>query len=70
MAFADTYRLTARESEVAVLIGDGYDLQAIASHLGLGAATSLSHQELVGKTAVRSQAALVTLLRGFTDLSN
>ena len=27
VAFADTYRLTTRESEVAVLIGDGYDLE-------------------------------------------
>jgi DNA-binding CsgD family transcriptional regulator len=70
-AFADTYRLTTRESEVAVLIGDGFDLQAIASQLGLGPATVRYHvKNVFEKTGVRSQAALVALLRGFTDLSH
>ena len=58
VAFADTYRLTTRESEVAVLIADGHDAQAIASRLGLGTATVRYHvKNLFEKTGVRSQAA-------------
>jgi DNA-binding CsgD family transcriptional regulator len=71
VAFADTYRLTTRESEVAVLIADGHDAQAIASQLGLGTATVRYHvKNVFEKTGVRSQAALVALLRGFIDLAD
>jgi DNA-binding CsgD family transcriptional regulator len=71
VAFADTYRLTTRESEVAVLIADGHDLQAIASRLGLGRATVRYHvKNVFEKTGARSQTALAALLRGFTDLTD
>jgi DNA-binding CsgD family transcriptional regulator len=71
VAFADTYRLTTRESEVVALIADGHDAQAIASRLGIGTATVRYHvKNLFEKTGVRSQAALLALLRGFTDLTD
>ena len=53
------------------LIGDGFDLQAVASQLGLGPATVRYHvKNVFEKAGVRSQAALVALLRGFTDLTD
>jgi DNA-binding CsgD family transcriptional regulator len=71
VAFADTYRLTTREIEIAILIGDGLDLQTIASHLGIGIGTVRQYLKRVfEKTGTRSQAALVALLRGFTDLAD
>lgn len=68
VAFADTYRLTKRECEVAILLGDGLDLQSIALQLGLGIGTVRHHlKHVFGKTGVRGQVALVALLRGFSD---
>lgn len=71
VAFADTYRLTARECEIALLIGDGLDLQSIAMQLGLGIGTVRHHVKRVfEKTGARSQAALVALMRGFASPTN
>jgi DNA-binding CsgD family transcriptional regulator len=68
ITFADTFRLTRRESEIAVLLADGFDLETIASRLGLGRRTVRDHlQHVFEKTGVRSQPALVALLRGFVD---
>jgi DNA-binding CsgD family transcriptional regulator len=66
--FADTFHLTRRESEIAVLLADGFDLETIASRLGLGRRTVRDHlQHVFEKTGMRSQPALVALLRGFVD---
>ena len=66
--FAETFRLTQRESEIAVLLADGFDLETIASRLGLGRRTVRDHlQHVFEKTGARSQPALVALLRGFVD---
>jgi hypothetical protein len=43
VAFADTYRLTTREREIAILLGHGLDLQAIALQLGIGIGTVRHH---------------------------
>ena len=68
VAFADTYRLTTRECEIAILLGDGLDLQSIALQLGVGIGTVRHHlKHVFEKTGARSQAALVALLRGFID---
>jgi DNA-binding CsgD family transcriptional regulator len=49
-----------------MLLGDGFDLQAIALQLGLGIGTVRHHlKHVFEKTGARSQAALVALLRGF-----
>jgi DNA-binding CsgD family transcriptional regulator len=71
VVFGDTYRLTARECEIAMLIGDGLDLQSIALQLGLGIGTVRHHlKHVFGKTGARSQAALVALMRGFISPTN
>jgi len=67
VAFGDTYRLTARECEIAILIGDGHDLPSVALQLGIGLGTVRHHlKHVFEKTGARNQAALVALLRGFT----
>jgi DNA-binding CsgD family transcriptional regulator len=65
-AVADTFRLTRREAEVAVLLATGSDLRDIAAQLGLGLSTVRTHLKRVfHKTDVRSQTALMALIRGF-----
>jgi DNA-binding CsgD family transcriptional regulator len=64
---ADTFRLTGRETDLAVLLADGLDLETIAARLGLGRSTVRVHlKHVFDKTGVRSQPALVALLRGFS----
>jgi DNA-binding CsgD family transcriptional regulator len=68
-ALADTFRLTAREAEIAVLLAGGADPARIAATLDLGIGTVRNHLKRVfQKTGVASQAALVALARGFTRL--
>lgn len=65
-AIADIFRLTRRESETALLLANGLDIETIAARLELGVGTVRSHLKSVyEKTGARSQAALVALLRGF-----
>jgi DNA-binding CsgD family transcriptional regulator len=67
-AIAEAFRLTRRESEVAVLLADGLDLETIAARLGLSRGTVRDHlKHVFDKTGARSQVALVALLRGFID---
>jgi DNA-binding CsgD family transcriptional regulator len=64
---ADTFRLTGRETDLAVLLAEGLDLETIAARLGLGRSTVRVHlKHVFDKTGVRSQPALVALLRGFS----
>ena len=68
VAFGDTYRLTTRECEIAVLLGDGLDPQSIAMQLGIGIGTVRHHlKHVFEKTGARNQVALVALMRGFAD---
>jgi DNA-binding CsgD family transcriptional regulator/PAS domain-containing protein len=70
VAFGDTYRLTTRECEIAVLIGDGLDPQSVALQLGVGIGTVRHHlKHVFEKTGARNQTALVALLRGFVNLT-
>jgi DNA-binding CsgD family transcriptional regulator len=65
-ALADIFRLTARESEVAVLLAGGLELPGIAGQLDLSVATVRTHVKRVfEKTGTHSQVALVALVRGF-----
>ena len=65
-AVADTFRLTQREADVALLLAAGHDLIGVAAQLGLSHSTVRSHLKRVfDKTDVHSQAALLALLRGF-----
>jgi DNA-binding CsgD family transcriptional regulator len=65
-AVADTFRLTQREADVALLLAAGHDLIGVAAELGLTHSTVRSHLKRVfDKTDVHSQAALFALLRGF-----
>jgi len=65
-AVADTFRLTRREAEVALLLAAGCDLADIAARLGLGINTVRTHLKRVfHKTDVHSQTALMALIRGF-----
>jgi DNA-binding CsgD family transcriptional regulator/PAS domain-containing protein len=67
-AVADIFRLTPRESEIAVLLAGGADLATIAVQLGLRLGTVRDHlKQVFEKCGARSQAALVALLRGFVD---
>jgi DNA-binding CsgD family transcriptional regulator len=65
---ADAFLLTRRESEVAVLLAEGRNLESIAEVLGIeGTAVRQYLKRVFGKTGVHSQAALVALIRGFAD---
>lgn len=65
---AETFRLTRRESEITVLLAEGISRDMIATRLGLGRGTVREHlRHVFEKTGVRSQPALVALLRGFVD---
>ena len=71
VALAETFRLTRRESEIAVLLADGLDRETIASRLKIGPGTVREHlRHVFAKAGVRSQPALVALLRGFVDRLN
>jgi DNA-binding CsgD family transcriptional regulator len=66
-ALADSFRLTRREAEVAILLAGGLDVAAIAAALDVGRGTVRFHLKHVFlKTGASSQAALVALARGFT----
>ncbi len=61
---ADIFRLTRREAQVASLLAGGAPLSDIAQQLELGIGTVRSHlKQIFQKTDVRSQVALVALLR-------
>lgn len=65
---AETFGLTRRESEIAVLLANGTSRDMIATQLALGRGTVREHlRHVFAKTGVRSQPALVALLRGFID---
>jgi DNA-binding CsgD family transcriptional regulator len=68
---AEAFRLTARESEIAALMAGGLDLSEIAATLAISRGTAAFHlNRIFDKTGVRSQAKLVSLLRGFNRLLN
>jgi DNA-binding CsgD family transcriptional regulator len=68
IVIAETFRLTRRESEIAVLLADGFGVDTIASRLGLGRGTVRDHlRHIFEKTGAHSQPALVALLRGFVE---
>jgi DNA-binding CsgD family transcriptional regulator len=65
---ADAFRLTRRESEVAVRLAEGQDLATIASELGIRVAAARQYLKRVfDKTGVHNRAALVALIRGFAE---
>jgi DNA-binding CsgD family transcriptional regulator len=70
-AVADTFRLTQREADVALMLAAGHDLGEIATRLDVGLSTVRSHlKHLFNKTDAHNQAALVALLRGFVTPVN
>ena len=70
-AVAEAFRLTARESEIAALMASGLDLTEISGTLAIGRGTAAFHlNRIFDKTGVRSQAKLVSLIRGFTRSLN
>jgi DNA-binding CsgD family transcriptional regulator len=61
------FGLTRREAQVAVLLGQGLSLEAIAAHLGLQIGTSRNRLKSVfDKTRTTRQAELVALLRALS----
>jgi DNA-binding CsgD family transcriptional regulator len=65
---ADAFRLTKRESEVAVRLAEGQDLAIIAEALGIRVAAARQYLKRVfDKTGVHNRAALVALIRGFAE---
>jgi DNA-binding CsgD family transcriptional regulator len=65
---ADAFRLTRRESEVAVRLAEGQDLASIAEALGIRVAAARQYLKRVfDKTGVHNRAALVALIRGFAE---
>ncbi len=70
-AVAEAFQLTARESEIAALMASGQDLTEIAGTLAIGRGTVAFHlNRIFDKTGVRSQAKLVSLIRGFNRSLN
>jgi DNA-binding CsgD family transcriptional regulator len=70
-AVAEAFRLTARESEIAALMAGGLDLTEIAGTLSVSRGTAAFHlNRIFDKTGVRSQAKLVSLIRGFNRVLN
>jgi DNA-binding CsgD family transcriptional regulator len=65
---ADAFRLTRRESEVAVRLAEGQDLASIAEALGIRVAAVRQYLKRVfDKTGVHNRSALVALIRGFAE---
>jgi DNA-binding CsgD family transcriptional regulator len=65
-AFAEAFRLTRREAQVAALIGEGESIERIGATLGLGPGTVRNHlKRIFAKTDAHSQSALVARVRGF-----
>jgi DNA-binding CsgD family transcriptional regulator/PAS domain-containing protein len=65
-AIAEAFGLTRREAEVAALLANGASPSAIAAELGLGTASVRVYlKRIYNKTEVRTQAALVAMIRGF-----
>jgi DNA-binding CsgD family transcriptional regulator len=51
-----------------VLLADGVDRETVAARLGIGLGTVREHlRHVYAKVGVRSQPALIALLRGFAD---
>jgi DNA-binding CsgD family transcriptional regulator/PAS domain-containing protein len=71
VAVMEAYRLTPRESEIAVLLASGLDLADIAATLSTSRGTAGFHLKRVfEKTGAHSQARLVALMRGFNRSLN
>jgi len=65
-ALADSLRFTPREVEIAALLAEGLNLDAIARKSEISIGTVRFHiKRIFQKTGVHSQAALVSLVRGF-----
>jgi DNA-binding CsgD family transcriptional regulator len=65
-AVGDAFRLTRRETDVAILLAGGLGPEEIAIRLRLGVGTVRHHLKgIFQKSGVHTQAALVTLIRGF-----
>jgi DNA-binding CsgD family transcriptional regulator len=65
-AVAEAFKLTPRETDVAVLLAGGFGPDEIAIRLKLGIGTVRHHLKRVfDKSGTHSQAALVALIRGF-----
>jgi DNA-binding CsgD family transcriptional regulator len=65
---ADAFRLTKRESEIAVSLAEGQDLAITAQTLGIRVAAARQYLKRVfDKTGVHNRAALVALIRGFAE---
>lgn len=65
-ALAETYQLTRRECDVALLLAEGLSLPEIAKRLTLGVGAVRQYLNRVyDKTGRHSQASLVVLVRGF-----
>jgi DNA-binding CsgD family transcriptional regulator len=70
-ALVEAFGLTPRESEIAALMAGGLDLSEIAATLAIGRGTVAFHlNRIFDKTGARSQAKLVSLLRGFNRALN
>ncbi|HEY8245987.1 MAG TPA: helix-turn-helix transcriptional regulator [Hyphomicrobium sp.] len=65
---ADAFRLTKRESEVAVRLAEGQVLASVAGELGIRVAAVRQYLKRVfDKTGVHNRSALVALIRGFAE---
>jgi DNA-binding CsgD family transcriptional regulator len=68
VALAEAYGLTPRESQVAVLLGEGAGPASIAHSLQLGLGTVRNHlKSIFLKTGSRTQLALSAIVRSFAD---
>jgi DNA-binding CsgD family transcriptional regulator len=65
-ALAEAFRLTTRETDIALLLAQGADVAAIAQRLGIGPGTVRFHlKNAFAKTEARGQVALAALIRRF-----
>ena len=66
-ALMETFRITPREADVAVLLARGLSLEAIAADLGLRVGTvRYNLKRVFDKLGVHNQAAVVALIRSFS----